>query len=96
MYRLVFTPTLSIKNGFFVGGGVENNLNIFGITAPGFVYEDRISLGILRHEEASIEFFDGTLPADWPRHPLQYLEPDDQHLLLVYRFNWTGPVVAKY
>ena len=23
-------------NGWFVGGGVENNLNIFGITAPGW------------------------------------------------------------
>ena len=24
------------RNGWFVGGGVENNLNIFGITAPGW------------------------------------------------------------
>ena len=24
------------RNGWFIGGGVENNLNIFGITAPGW------------------------------------------------------------
>ena len=24
------------RNGWFVGGGVENNLDIFGITAPGW------------------------------------------------------------
>ena len=40
------------RNGWFVGGGVENNLNIFGITAPGWfmkteyrsAFYDRISL----------------------------------------------------
>ena len=30
------TPTSFNRNGWFVGGGVENNLNIFGITAPGW------------------------------------------------------------
>jgi outer membrane immunogenic protein len=29
------TPSFH-RNGFFVGGGVENNLNIFGISAPGW------------------------------------------------------------
>src|ERR1700730_12461466 len=31
----VSTPSFN-RNGWFVGGGVENNLNIFGITAPGW------------------------------------------------------------
>ena len=31
----VNTPSFNL-NGWFVGGGVENNLNIFGITAPGW------------------------------------------------------------
>jgi outer membrane immunogenic protein len=48
----VQTTTASFhRNGFFVGGGVENNLDIFGITAPGWfmkteyrsAYYDRIS-----------------------------------------------------
>jgi outer membrane immunogenic protein len=32
---LLATPSFN-RNGFFFGGGVENNLNIFGITAPGW------------------------------------------------------------
>ena len=31
------------RNGWFIGGGVENSLNIFGITLAGLVHEDRIS-----------------------------------------------------
>ena len=27
------------RSGWFVGGGVENNLNIFGITAPGWFWK---------------------------------------------------------
>jgi outer membrane immunogenic protein len=32
---IITTPSFN-KGGFFVGGGVENNLDIFGITAPGW------------------------------------------------------------
>ena len=45
------TPSFH-RNGWFVGGGVENNLNIFGIAAPGWfmkteyraAFYDRITL----------------------------------------------------
>src|SRR5277367_3195700 len=48
----VSTPSFN-RNGWFVGGGVENNLNIFGITAPGWfmkteyraAYFDKATLG---------------------------------------------------
>ena len=48
----VFTTPSFHRDGVFVGGGVENNLNIFGITAPGWfmkteyraAYYDRITL----------------------------------------------------
>ena len=30
------TPTRFNRNGWFVGGGVENNLSLFGISAPGW------------------------------------------------------------
>jgi outer membrane immunogenic protein len=81
-------------NGWFVGGGVENNLNIFGITAPGLfmkteyrgAYYDRKTIG---------EF-----------NAVNVLQPPDAlsfkpwvqtiSTSLVYRFNWTGPVAAKY
>ncbi len=33
---VLFTTPSFNRNGFFVGGGVENNLNIFGISAPGW------------------------------------------------------------
>ena len=78
------------RNGWFVGGGVENNLNIFGITRARLVHEDRISLGLLRPEERSPSSSTATVPADRPRHPVQQLEPDD------HRPRWsiasTGPV----
>ena len=34
--RLIVSTASFNKGGWFVGGGVENNLNIFGITAPGW------------------------------------------------------------
>ncbi len=48
---LYTTPSFS-RNGWFIGGGVENNLDIFGISAPGWfmkteyrsAFYDRISL----------------------------------------------------
>src|SRR5450432_3432074 len=47
----ITTPSFR-RDGWFIGGGVENNLDIFGITAPGWfmkteyrsAYYDRISL----------------------------------------------------
>jgi outer membrane immunogenic protein len=82
------------RSGWFVGGGVENNLNIFGISAPGWFmkteyrasYYDRATLGetliatgALTNTSATFKPFVETVSTS-----------------LVYRFNWTGPVVAKY
>ena len=81
-------------NGWFVGGGVENNLNIFGITAPGWfmkteyraAYYDRKSL---------TEFTDvGNIPTGLDISFKPWVQTISTSL--VYRFNWTGPVVAKY
>jgi outer membrane immunogenic protein len=82
------------RNGWFVGGGVENNLNIFGFTAPGLfmkteyraAYFDRATLaesliatGALTGNSTTFKPFVQTISTS-----------------LVYRFNWGGPVVAKY
>jgi outer membrane immunogenic protein len=90
---LVNTPSFT-RNGFFVGGGVENSLNIFGIAAPGWfmkteyrsAFYDRITLperfvatGALTGLAPTFKAWDQTISTS-----------------LVYRFNWTGPVVAKY
>jgi outer membrane immunogenic protein len=82
------------SNGFFVGGGVENNLNIFGITAPGWfmkteyraAYYDRKTINELR--DGTNALFGNSVTF---RPLVQTISTS-----LVYRFNWSGPVVAKY
>jgi outer membrane immunogenic protein len=88
----VNTPSFN-SNGWFVGGGVENNLNIFGITAPGWfmkteyraAYFSRSTLGESTLAGVPTGFSDTF-------HPLVQTVSTS----LVYRFNWGGPVVAKY
>jgi outer membrane immunogenic protein len=81
------------RNGWFIGGGVENNLDFFGITSPGWFMKT----------EYRSSFYDG--------HTISELTPANVSngfdvrannwnqtvsTSLVYRFNWSGPVVAKY
>ncbi|MGJ4889797.1 outer membrane protein [Bradyrhizobium sp. HKCCYLR20261] len=81
------------RAGWFVGGGVENNLNIFGISAPGWfmkteyraAYYDRKD--VLVRTNAGLATTDSVSFKPW----VQTITTS-----LVYRFNWTGPVVAKY
>ena len=85
------TPSFN-RQGFFVGGGVENNLNIFGITAP----------GLFMKTEYRAAYYNGIdLPDTSPTGGVQssiHFKPLVQTIStsLVYRFNWGGPVVAKY
>ena len=89
----VSTPSFQ-RNGFFVGGGVENNLNIFGISAPGWFMKT----------EYRASYFDRATLAETliatgaPVGDSVTFKPFVQTVStsLVYRFNWTGPVVAKY
>jgi outer membrane immunogenic protein len=84
------------RDGFFVGGGFENNLDIFGITAPGWfmkteyrsAFYDRVTL-----PETFVPAFGGG-----PTGTALTFKPWVQTIStsLVYRFNWGGPVVAKY
>jgi outer membrane immunogenic protein len=93
-----FTTTPSFhRDGFFVGGGVENNLDIFGITAPGWfmkteyrsAFYERISLPT-RFTPAFGGGFTGEAITFKPW--VQTISTS-----LVYRFNWGGPpIAAKY
>jgi outer membrane immunogenic protein len=82
------------RNGWFIGGGVENNLNIFGISAPGWfmkteyrsAYYDRKAINELVNGTNAFAGADITFKP-W----VQTISTS-----LVYRFNWSGPVVAKY
>jgi outer membrane immunogenic protein len=82
------------RNGAFVGGGVENNLNIFGITAPGWFMKTEYRAAYYgsktiaeKFDVTNIQNGIGVNFQPW----VQTVETS-----LVYRFNWTGPVVAKY
>jgi outer membrane immunogenic protein len=80
--------------GWFVGGGVENNLNIFGVSAPGWFMKTEYRAAYYDRKNIS-ELIDGVnIPTgvDITFHPLVQTVSTS----LVYRFNWTGPVVAKY
>lgn len=81
------------RNGFFVGGGVENNLNIFGISAPGWFMKTEYRAAyygtktINEFTAANVLGAEAVTFKPW----VQTISTS-----LVYRFNWTGPVVAKY
>jgi outer membrane immunogenic protein len=89
------TPSFT-RGGFFVGGGVENQLNLFGFFGPNWfmkteyraAYYGRVSL-----PETLTPAFGGI-----PNSISDTFKPWVQTVStsLVYRFNWTGPVVAKY
>jgi outer membrane immunogenic protein len=82
------------RGGGFVGAGVENNLNIFGITAPGWFMKTEYRAAYLNNKNIS-ELVDGT---NAPFGRDISFKPFVQTIStsLVYRFNWGGPVVAKY
>jgi outer membrane immunogenic protein len=75
------------RNGWFVGGGVENSLNIFGISSPGWfmkteyrsAFYDRVTLP-------------ETTPGGFPTGFATTFKPIVQTVStsLVYRFNWGG------
>ena len=81
--------------GWFVGGGVENNLNFFGINAPGWFMKTEYRASYLDSKRLN-EKVDGTnvlAGRDITFKPfVQTISTS-----LVYRFNWGGaPIAAKY
>jgi outer membrane immunogenic protein len=92
------TPSFH-RNGWFIGGGVEHNLDIFGIAAPGWfmkteyrsAFYDRVSLPTTYVPGNAFAAVGLTGQAVTFKPWVQTISTS-----LVYRFNWTGPVVAKY
>ena len=87
---LLSTPSFT-RNGWFIGGGVENSLGFFG---PGW---------FMKTEYRAAYYGTATLPETFiPTNTLttfsETFKPWVQTVStsLVYRFNWSGPVVAKY
>jgi len=94
---LATTPSFR-RDGWFIGGGVENNLDFFGISAPGWfmkteyrsAFYDRIALPETFAPASGLAGLTGTAVTFKPW--VQTISTS-----LVYRFNWGGaPIQAKY
>ncbi|MGH6678631.1 MAG: outer membrane protein [Bradyrhizobium sp.] len=93
---LATTPSFS-RDGWFIGGGVENSLDIFGVHIPGL---------FMKTEYRAAYYARATLPETIVTTPVPVpglsitntFKPIVQTIStsLVYRVNWGGPVVAKY
>jgi outer membrane immunogenic protein len=90
------TPSF-MRNGWFVGGGVENNLDIFGVSIPGLfmkteyraAYYDNNNVTLA--ETGALSGLPNGRSVTFDNSLVQTVTTS-----LVYRFNWSGPVVAKY
>jgi outer membrane immunogenic protein len=91
-----FDTTASFtRNGFFVGGGVENNLDIFGINIPGLFMKTEYRAAYY----GRVTLPETIIPAGGLDTDSVTFKPWVQTIstALVYRFNWSGaPVSARY
>jgi outer membrane immunogenic protein len=88
------TPSFH-RNGFFVGGGVENNLNIFGISAPGWFMKTEYRSAFYDRVTLPESFVDTGLPTSDSVTFKPWVQTISTSL--VYRFNWGGaPISAGY
>ena len=79
------------QNGWFIGGGVENNLDIFGIHANGWFMKTEYRSAFYGRKTDN-ELFDGTNAL--VGRDLRFNTWNQTiSTSLVYRFNWTGPAV---
>jgi outer membrane immunogenic protein len=90
---LTSTPSFN-RNGWFVGGGVENNLDIFGINIPGLFMKTEYRAAFYGNVNLPETVIATGLPTGTT--PTFKAWNETVSTSLVYRFNWTGPVVAKY
>ena len=93
--NVVVTPSFH-RNGWFVGGGVENSLNILGVSAPGWFMKTEYRSAFYDRVSLPANFgptFGGGTTGD-----IVTFKPWVQTIStsLVYRFNTTNSVVAKY
>ena len=91
---VITTPSFH-RDGFFVGGGFENNLNIFGITAPGLFMKTEYRAAYFNRVALPETFVASGLPTGISTTFKPLVQTISTSL--VYRFNWTGaPVMSKY
>jgi len=82
------------RNGWFIGGGVENSLNIFGFSAPGWFMKTEYRAAFY-NAKTQDELFDvDNTPVGNSIRSNNWNQTISTSL--VYRFNWGTPVVANY
>jgi outer membrane immunogenic protein len=95
-----FTTASFHRDGFFIGGGFENNLDIFGITAPGWFMKTEYRSAFYDRISLPTTFVPGNVfAATGPVGDALTFKPWVQTIStsLVYRFNWGGaPIAARY
>jgi outer membrane immunogenic protein len=90
------TPSFR-RDGWFVGGGVENNLDIFGISAPGWFMKTEYRSAFYDRIDLPTTFVPGA--GGGLTGNVITFKPWVQTIStsLVYRFNWGGaPISARY
>lgn len=81
-------------DGWFIGGGVENDLNLLGISAPGWFMKTEYRVAEYNRKlGAEYDLTSGALTGNGIAYK-PYVQTVSTSL--VYRFNWGSPVVAKY
>jgi len=90
------TPSFN-RDGWFIGGGVENNLDIFGINIPGLFMKTEYRAAYYNRVTLTETFAPGSGFTGLTGDAVTF-KPLVQTIStsLVYRFNWGGPVVPKY
>ena len=83
------------RNGWFIGGGVENNLNIFGINWPGLFMKTEYRAAF--YGRRTLDELDSTTGLPIVGDSIRFNTWNQTiSTSLVYRFNWTGPAVGGY
>ncbi|MBR0693010.1 outer membrane protein [Bradyrhizobium lablabi] len=90
------TPVGGVTNGFdrsgwFIGGGVENNLNFFGINAPGWFLKTEYRSAFYDTKNIS-ELTTAGVPVGRDITFKPWVQTITTSI--TYRFNWGGPPVA--
>ncbi len=80
------------RNGWFLGGGVENNFDIFGFSAPGWFMKTEYR--VANYQRVNLGETTGGALTGFGVSTKPIVQTVSTSL--VYRFNWGGPVVAKY
>ena len=80
-------------NGAFIGGGVENSLDIFGIHWPGLFMKTEYRAAWYNSKNIN-----ELAPLNVPVGKDIAFKPFEETVMtsLVYRFNWTGPAISHY